>query len=93
MEGVCPFADGHIRILSEKEVNLLEGSSVGLDTVKATHVNDRGGYFAKLVHSRDVFSITLPHVPVHQGELYFSCHICFVIVRANHANILISLEI
>ena len=69
-----PPAHGHIRILSEQEVHLLEGTSIGLDTVETSHVDNGRSHFFQLVNPRDIFARRLPHIPVNQGEFYFSCH-------------------
>ena len=74
MEWCCPLADGDIRVLPEEEVYLLEGATVCLDPVEAAHVDDRRTHLAKLVNPGDIFARALPHIPVNQGELYFSSH-------------------
>ena len=68
------IADRNVRILTEKEIHLLESSAVGLYPVEAAHVDDCGTYLAKLVDPGNIFARTLPHIPVNQGELYFSSH-------------------
>ena len=75
MKRCCPTSYGYIRILTEKEVNLLESTSISLDPVETSHVNDGRCNFFKLVYSRHIFAGRLPHIPVNQRELYFSCHI------------------
>ena len=75
MERRGPFTDGLVRVLSEKEIYLLEGSAVGLDTIEASHVDDCRSYFLKLGNGRYIFARRLPHVPVDQGELYLVFHI------------------
>ena len=75
MERGGPAADGDIRILTEKEVYLLESASVRLDAVETAHVYNGGGHLFQLIHPRNVFSGRLPHIPVNQGEFYFTlCH-------------------
>ena len=75
VEGGRPAAYRHVRILAEEEVNLLESAAVGLDAVETAHVDDGRSHFYQLIHAGNVFSRTLPHVPVNQGELDFFCHI------------------
>ena len=72
MEGSGPGADGFVRVLAEEKVHLFEGSAVRLDPVEAAHVDDRRGDFDELVHPRDILSRALPHIPVHEGKLYFT---------------------
>ena len=74
MERGCPSADGYVRILAEQQVDLLESAAVGFDPVEASHIYDCRGDFHELVHAWYVFPRRLPHIPVHEGELYFSCH-------------------
>ena len=69
-----PAADGHIRVLAEKEVHLLERAAVGLDTIEAAHINDGWCHLDKLVHAWNVLAGRLPHVPVNEGKFDFSCH-------------------
>ena len=69
-----PLTDSLVRILSEEEVHLLESTSVGLDTVKTAHPDDRRSHFFELCDSRDVFSRRLPHIPIYEGELYLFLH-------------------
>ena len=72
VERCSPCTDSLVGILSEEQIHLFECSSVCFDTVEAPHVNDCRGYFYKLVNPGNVFSRTLPHIPVHQGKLYFT---------------------
>ena len=44
VKGLGECTDGQIGVLTVKQVNLLHGTSVGLYTVKASHVNDYGSY-------------------------------------------------
>ena len=74
MERSRPLADRDVRILTEKEIHLFESASIGFYAVEAAHVDDCGTYLAKLVDPGNIFARTLPHIPVNQGELYFSCH-------------------
>ena len=77
VEGGRPGPDRLVRVLAEQEVHLLEGAAVGLHAVEAAHVDDGRGHFHELVHPGNILAGTLPHIPVHQGELDFSlCHIC-----------------
>ena len=89
MERRRPLTDSHIGILSEKEIDLLKSASVGLNPVEATHIHDSRGYLTKLVDPGDVLARALPHVPVHQGELDFSCHMLMLFLYYNLTNILI----
>ena len=74
MEWGSPFTDRLVRILAKEKVHLFESASIGLDTVKAAHVNDCRSDFLQLSDSRDIFARRLPHVPVYKGKLYFSSH-------------------
>ena len=74
MEGCRPLAYRHIGVLPKKKVNLLESASISLNPVETTHIDDRWSDLAKLIHPRDIFARALPHVPVHQGELYLFSH-------------------
>ena len=74
VERGCPFADGLVRVLTEKEIHLLESTAVCLHPVETSHVDDRRSDFLKLAHCRHIFARRLPHIPVYQGEFYFSCH-------------------
>ena len=65
MERSCPSADGRVRVFSEEEVDLLEGSSIGLDPVETAHVDDCRGDFFQLVDTWDVLAGRLPHVAVN----------------------------
>ncbi len=83
-----PFADSHVRILSEKQVHLLECASVSFHAVETAHVYDCWRHSHQLIHPWDIFTGGLPHVPVHQGKLYFFCHnslIYFDKYNKNHA--------
>ena len=72
-----PLADSLVRILSEKEINLLKGSTVCFNTVKASHFDDNWCNLLKHSYFRHILAGRLPHVPVKKGEFYFSCHIVF----------------
>ena len=74
VERSSPSADGHVRVLSEEEIHLFECSSIGLDPVEASHINDGRSHFFKLVNPRDIFSRRLPHIPVNQRKFDFFCH-------------------
>ena len=65
MERGCPSADSRVRVFSEEEVDLLEGSSIGLDPVETAHVDDCRGDFFQLVDTWDVLAGRLPHVAVN----------------------------
>ena len=64
-----------VRVLAVKEVDLLEGTAVGLYTCKAPHSYNRGSNALELVFARLVFARRLKHVPVYETELNFLFHI------------------
>ena len=56
VEGGSPTPHGDVRVLSEEEVYLFEGTTVCLYTVKASHVDDGRCNFFKLVNPGHVFA-------------------------------------
>ena len=74
MERCGPFAHCPVGILAEQKVHLLECATIGFDTVEASHIDDCRSDFLQLSDSRYIFPRRLPHVPVYQGELYFTSH-------------------
>ena len=69
-----PFTNCFIRILTEKKIDLFEGTSVGLDTIEASHIYYGRSHFLELVHSGNILSGRLPHIPIYEGKLYFMTH-------------------
>ena len=63
-----------IRILASEEVNLLESTTIGLYTAKATHLNDNWGNLSQLILAWLELTRTLPHVSVNETELNFLLH-------------------
>ena len=51
-----PFPDSLVRILSEKEVHLLEGTTVGFNSVEASHVDDNRCNLLKHSYFRHIFA-------------------------------------
>ena len=56
LEWSCPLAYGLVRIFSEKQIYLLEGTSVSLDTVKTSHIDNGRSNLLELVDSRHIFA-------------------------------------
>ena len=64
-----------IWILAGKQINLLEGSAVGFDAGKATHVDDDGSDALQLVFTWLELSGRLPHISINETELDFLFHL------------------
>ena len=56
LEWCSPFTYGFVRIFSEKQIYLLKSTSVSLDTVKASHVDNCWSDLLELVDSRHIFA-------------------------------------
>ena len=68
-----------IRVLTIQQIHLLRRATVSLHAVKATHVNNHRGNLGQLIFARHIFARTLPHVSIHETELYFFLHIVFFV--------------
>jgi len=64
-----------IGVLAGKQINLLEGSAVGFDAGKATHVDDDGSDALQLVFTWLELSGRLPHISINETELDFLFHL------------------
>jgi oxaloacetate decarboxylase gamma subunit len=74
LERLGPGPNGLVGVLTKQKIDLLEAAAIGLDTCKASHLNDVGSYFLKLIQTGYILTRRLPHIPVQQGEFYFSTH-------------------
>jgi hypothetical protein len=79
MERSCESTHSLVRILTGKELHLLEGATIGLYTREATHLDEHGGYLGKLVSTRLKLTAALPHVTIDKTELNLFLHIYFFI--------------
>jgi hypothetical protein len=74
VEGFGEGAHGRVGVLAIKEVNLLEGTTIGLYAGKASHFYDDGSDAGKLVGTGLVFARRLEHVAVQKAEFDFLFH-------------------
>ena len=79
IEGLAESAYGIVRVLSREQVDLLEGTTVGLHTGEAAHVYDDRRDALQLVFARLELTRRLPHVTIYETELYFLFHLMFMI--------------
>ena len=65
---------GQIGILASHEVHLFESTAIGLNTGKATHIDDDWGDTLQLILTRLKLSRRLPHVAVDETKLNLLFH-------------------
>src|SRR5574344_100030 len=64
IEWSCPLSYCLVWVLSKKKIYLFKCSSIGFNTVEASHINNNRGNLFKLVYARDIFAGRLPHIPI-----------------------------
>ena len=64
VEGLGEGADGLVGILAIQQVHLLEGTAIGLDAGKASHLDDDGSDALQLVLARLELAAALEHVAI-----------------------------
>jgi hypothetical protein len=62
-------------ILACEKVHLLESSAVGLNTGKATHIDNHGSNALQLVFAWLELARRLPHISINETELDFLFHL------------------
>ena len=72
VEGLGKGAHGLIGVLAVEEVDLLEGTAVGLDAGEAAHLDEDRSDTLELILTWLILTRGLPHVAVDQAELDFS---------------------
>ena len=79
IEGFAEGTDGLVGVLACQQVHLLECTAISLHTVKASHLDDYGGYAGQLIFARLELAAALPHVSIHEAETNFLFH--YVILK------------
>ena len=74
VERLAERTDGLVRILTCKQLNLLESTAVGLYAREASHLDDYRSYTLQLVLAWLELSGALPHVTINETELNFLSH-------------------
>ena len=74
VERLAEGAHRLVGILAGKQVHLLEGTAVGLNAGKASHLDYHWGYAFELSLQRLKLSRTLPHISIYETELDFLFH-------------------
>ena len=64
-----------VRIFAIEQVDLLESSTIGLNTRETAHVNNSRSYSDQLILSRLKLTGGLKHITINETELYSSFHL------------------